>query len=186
MKFFGLILITALIGCALTERPGYVPSSSSRLKIERPGQGVKLENELARLMLAGKRVQAMSVCNEVLFSSRSKNDREVANYWRSILMALEEIEEGNYSKAIAVFKNGSKWWKNASRDYHSKFLMSLLDSLSVNSKAVNDWERKLKKEKDLKRVQLENLNKDLVKELAEQKKKNEELEKLLRELENVK
>jgi hypothetical protein len=185
MKLTGVIIIILLIGCDSGRRPKYSPGPS-RLKIERPGKGIQLENELAGLMLEGKHVQAMRMCNDVLFSSRSKNDRETANYWRTLLMALEEMEEGNYQKAAEVMKKGSKWWKTSTRDYHTNLIIELFENLTVRSNDIKKLNMKLKKEKGLQRAQLENLNQELMKELTDQKEKNEKLEKLLHDLEKVK
>jgi hypothetical protein len=185
MRFITLILLAALIGCGTNRRQKYSPGPS-RLKIERPGKGVQLEKELAELMLAGKRVQAMRLCNDVLFSSRSKNDREIANYWRTLLLVFEEVEEGNYKKASELIKKASKWWKNSTRNYHSKLLVEMMEKLTEKSNSVRNLRVRLKKEKEIQKTQLENLNQDLVKEMAELKEKNKKLEKLLHDLEKVK
>ncbi|MFC1584158.1 hypothetical protein ACFL5V_01280 [Fibrobacterota bacterium] len=184
MKFICFALLLALAGCS-SQRRTYTPGPS-RLKIERPGRGVHLENDLARLMLAGKRIQAMRLCNDILFSSRSKKDRETANYWRTVLMALEEIDEDNHDKAADVIREGAKWWNSSSKEYHAKLIIDILDSLKEKSSSIRTLNRRIKKLKISQKVRQESMTQDLMEEMKELKRKNRELEKLLQELEKVK
>jgi hypothetical protein len=182
-----LLFALTISGCSSTQRDGKRNFSPApyRLKIERPGQGAQLDRELAGLMLANKRIQAMRLCNDILFSSRSKQDRETANYWRTLLMAMEEIDEGNFPKAIDILEKGSKWWKSSTKEYHYKLIIVLLGKLKKQSVASSKAKKDLKSAKSSKK-ELLLLNQELSKELEEIKKKNEELEKLLEKLEKVK
>jgi len=190
MKIICLIILLLLLGCAgskggsNSKKKNY--SRSSRLIVERAGMGGKLESKLAALLLEGKRVQAMSICNDVLFSSRSTQDREIANYWRTILMALEEMEEGNYNKAYGIIQDGEKWWKKSSREYHSKLLIQLLMKIDENIQRVVDLKNKTNKRSSLEKIQYETMLQVSRKKQEELERKNKELEALIHELERIK
>ncbi len=170
---------------------GNYSPGQARLKIERPGRGAALEEELAKMLLAKKYEKALKTCNDVLFSSRSNQDRETANYWRTIIMAKEEIDAGNYESASLILKKGSKWWKNKAKDYHVKLVSGLLAELQEKDRAnlallekINRLNRTLKHEKNdqLKQDQLELENQKLLEEIVRLKVENRKMEKLLIEL----
>jgi len=155
---------------------------ANRILVQRPGLGEQLDKQLATLLLENKRQTALRLCNDILFSSRSKEDRETAYYWRTFISALEQIDNKDYKKVIEVFEKGSKWWKSPNRVYHIQILTQLTEIIIQNqrqTKQIQVRTRELEKVDDLKQ-----LNEQLASELLQLRKKNEELEKLLLKLEN--
>jgi hypothetical protein len=152
--------------------------------VARPGKGVQLDDELAHLLMADKRVQAMRKCNHELFSSRSPRDRETAIFWKTVLETLEDIEESHYKKASKTMKNGEKWLKSPHKKYHSRFIVQLIEKLMKQRIAVRNLKGQISDLKGLR--ELESENRMLSRQNDVLKRENAKLEKLMRDLENVK
>ena len=176
-----LWILFLIIGCSSTQKtveedPEDRPDPN-RIQIERVGQGAELEKDLAALMRNGERVKAMRICNDVLFSSRSPEDRETAEFWRTLLLTLEELDAGNYVKASNVLKDNREKISNPERLYQIELLQKILKSMSKLAQQSQDGASGLQK--------LEQTNAQLRQELGEADKKVKKLEKVLQELESV-
>jgi len=139
-----LLLGLNLVTCSSRGRGRLGSPGKMRHKIERPGMGAVLDEKIANLVLANKFTKAKKLCNDVLFASRSNQDRETANYWRTLLLAQEEMEAGNYSKSIELIKRGAKWWKSRAKDYHVKIIKDLLNELKNKEKVHTSLRKKNK------------------------------------------
>lgn len=155
---------------------------ANRILVQRPGLGEQLDKQIASLVLENKRQQALRLCNDILFSSRSKEDREIAYYWRTFVTALDELDNKEYKKVIEIFEKGAKWWQNPSRIYHIQVLTQMVEIIIQQQKTVRQLQNR---SRDLEKAEeYRMLNEQLTSELLSMKRKNEELERLLLKLEN--
>ena len=179
-----LLIISILIGCGGT---GFGRSGKgNRFKVQRPGQGYQLEEKISTLIMEEKRVQAMRLCNDILFSSRSSGDREIANYWRTIIQVIEQIEEQNYDNAVDVIGKNSKWWKSQAKDHNVQLIVDLLNLINEQKNLIKGFQKQVKKNSNCESRALGecvNTNESLNEELNKLKLENKKLLKALLETE---
>lgn len=171
--------ILLVFGCA--DKPKREPIPETRIKVVRPGLGGLLDEKLAELVLSKNYVEGLRICNDVLFSSRSNEDREIAYYWRTMITALNEVELGKSEKVPEIFEKGSRWWKSPVRSYHAKMFVSFIESKIALEKKIKTLEARSDKSKQVEELKAQ--NESLAEELVQLKRKNAQLERLLIELE---
>ncbi len=185
MKVLLLLLpIFLCFSCAVpANRSSKQAPSSSRLKINRPGVGSKLDSDIAKLVLSGNLRWAKILCNDVIFSSRSVKDRETGKYWSCLIEALEAIQEKNYSMAQLIISKNQPEFKVS---YHL-FYFNLLNEMLVRITKLDHDNRQLrldtKKSQQIEQLELKNQQITKKNEILNQKIQN--LESLMRQLEEM-
>ncbi|MBF0429769.1 MAG: hypothetical protein HQK83_00710 [Fibrobacteria bacterium] len=154
--------------------------TASRFKIERPGKGVKLDDDITKLLRENKRNQAKKLCNDILFTSRSPKDRETANFWKAIIGALEEIDENNYRKAASILENSGKWLITPHKEYHISLVIVLLTKMAAYENRIIDLDSTVQRLQNI-----EQLNFEQQKEIVELRLEKEKLHQLLIDLDRV-
>ena len=174
-----VLFFLALIwmGCSTTqEEPEYYVPKPNEFELK-PGERETLDDDIAYLLRNNQRVEAMRKCNDVLFASKSEKDRESAQFWRAVILALEEIENGSLKKAVNALALDSAGVKSDSKLYVSELLKHVLAKLRDTNKQTSQSQTYSQK--------IESENQQLKSELTAATEKVKELEKLLQKLESV-